>query len=107
MHFSAGDVALIYSLLGGWLASCVLAFLTPWMICFLRISTYSKVTHFMIYAVYVGPGLVLFVRGLGRLQSEFWVIPIYGVPVLAVSHCIALLWIRRQTRLRKETPNDA
>jgi hypothetical protein len=103
MHFSAGDVALIYSLLGGWLASIVLALVTPFVICFLHSSTSVKVTHFAIYAVYVGSGLVVFIRGLSRLQSEAWVIPIYGVPILAVSHFIALLWIRRQIRLRKAT----
>jgi len=95
MHFSAGDLALIYSLLGGWLVSFVLAFLNPCLICSLNISGRSQFTHFLVWAIYVGSGLALFLGGLNG-KSEAWAIPVLGVPIFAISHFIALLWIRRE-----------
>ena len=107
MHFSAVDIALIYSVVIGWWASFALALVNPCLICFSQTSTRSRFTHWVIWAVYVGSGLTVYVPGLGRLQSATWVIPIYGVPILAVSHFVALLWARRQSRLKKLTTNDA
>jgi hypothetical protein len=106
MHITAGDLALIYSVLGGWLASLVLAFVNPCLICFWDVSTRSKSAHLLIWAVYVGSGLVVWVRGLGGMQSQAWSIPVFGVPILAISHLVVLLWTRRQIRLKKKRATD-
>jgi len=106
MHFTAGDLALIYSVLGGWLASLVLAFVNPCLVCFSDASTRSKSAHLMIWAVYVGSGLVVWMSGLASMQSPAWLIPIFGVPILAIAHFVALLWTRRQIRLKRQTTND-
>ncbi len=103
MHFTAGVVVLIYSILGGWLASLVLAFVNPLVIGFLDTSTRSKSAHFAIWAVYVLSGLAVWLRGLNVMKSAAWLIPIFGVPILAISHFTVLLLTRRQIRLRKQT----
>ncbi len=107
MHFTAGDIALIYSILGGWLASLVLAFVNPLVIGYLDTSTRSKSAHFAIWGVYVLSGLAVWLRGLSVMRSAAWLIPILGVPVLAISHFTVLLLTRRQIRMRKKRSDDA
>ena len=106
LHFSAGDIALIYTMLGGWLASLILAFVNPFMIGLMDTTTRAKTAHFVVWGVYVISGLTVWVRGLGGMQSEAWLIPVFGVPILAISHFGVLLWTRRMIRLRKQATND-
>jgi len=102
MRFSAGDIILIYSIIGGWLAGLSLAFVNPFMICFMDTNGRAKAAHLMVWAAYFGSGLTVWLRGLNGMQSEMWLVPIFGTPIGAAAHFIVLLWIRRQIRLRKQ-----
>lgn len=107
LNLDAGTAALIYFVLGGWLLSFVLAFANPLLIAFLSLRPRYKATHYAIYAVNLGSGLFLISWASKSIHSDaFWIL-LFGIPILAISHFIALLWILRQTRRRKQTTNAA
>jgi hypothetical protein len=106
MHFSNADLALIFSLLGGWLASLLLAIANPYLICILNFDKRTRLIHLVIFGVYLAGGLMVCTRWPG-FQSPIWVIPIFAVPILSISHFVFLVWKWRQIRLRKQRAEAA
>jgi hypothetical protein len=108
-QLSAFDEACLVFLFFGWWASYALAFLNPYYIYCLRVGTRSKFHHMVFWAVYVGAGLALGVHGFewGK-HSEAWLIPVFGVPILAISHfaVLAFLLVRARIQTRLKNAND-
>jgi hypothetical protein len=106
MRFSAADMALVYALIAGWVASLLLAFVNPYLIGRSQISSRSKSLHWLVWSVYVVSGLVVCTRGLGGMQGAAWLIPIIAVPNLAVAQFLVLLCTPKWSRPKKQTPPD-
>lgn len=107
-HFSPGDIALFYALLGGWLSSPLWAIGSLFIIALTNMSTRATFAHGTIWALYVVSGLTVATRGLNGMQGVAWAIPIFGVPILAISHFLVLVRTRRRIKLRmqEQTPPD-
>ena len=102
-HIGPGTAALIFALVGGWFVSAGLAIVNPLLIASLRIRTGRAMVHGAVYTAYVAPGLALFTAHQG-MDGRAVGMMIIGVPVLAISHFIILLWLRRQQRFQVVVP---
>src|SRR5579859_4514354 len=104
--FTPFESAVFTSMLLAWLASLVLSIVNPCLIVFLGVGTRSKFMHLAFWAVYFGTGLTLWVSAfagyVAYTKSEAWLIPVYAVPILTISHFAILLLIRRRIRLKKQ-----
>lgn len=107
MHFSAGEAAIIYYVLGGWIASIALAIVNPYLICFLDAEPRPQAAHLCVWGIYVGAGVAVLIRGLGDMQNKAWLIPVFGVPALAISHFVTLLWMHRKLRQKRRKTNGS
>lgn len=105
--FTPGETAVIICVLLGWLASLVLALVNPCLVLFLNVSKRAKAAHLLFWAVYLGAGVAVWLRALAGMQGQAWLIPIFGVPPLAIFHLVMLFWLRRQSRLKRQTAHDA
>ena len=105
MHFTAGQSALIYTFIGAWLASFILAFVNPLLILFMQASTRFRWINAAIFSAYAIAALTLLGDGFGGVTDSAIVFPIYGVPACAISHFCYLLWARRKPRIEKATPD--
>lgn len=106
--FTPFESTVISSVFVAWLVSLVLSFVNPCLIFFLGIGTRSKFTHLVVWALYVGMGLTVCGSGLvGGLHSQLWLqlwlILVFAVPILAASHFVTLLLVKRRVRLKKQT----
>src|SRR5437899_5225739 len=100
MSFGAGVDALISSVVCGWLVSCILVVVNLCLITFLRASTRFKVTNVGVFSVYGICAFALFAGWFGDVFSPAIFFPVFGIPVLVISHFAYLLWTRRRLRLQ-------
>jgi len=98
MHFSTGDLAVIYSVVGSWLIGCVLAFANLCLITVLDTATRVKIAHLVFFSFYAFCAFGLFTGWFGNLSAWYPLIPIFGVPVLVILHFSFLLWLRKRLR---------
>src|SRR6266705_1363430 len=104
MHFTAGQSALIYTFIGAWLASFILAFVNPLLVAFMQASTRFRWINAAIFSAYAIAALTLFSSGFGGVTDSAIVFPIFGVPASTISHFCYLLWMRRRLRIERATP---
>lgn len=107
-NFSAGDMALIYSVIGAWVISFVLAFVNLFLIAVLDASTRFKVVNVLVISVYVISAFVLFTGGFGDFSGSAILFAIFGIPVLVIAHFVFLFLARRILSWRSPTrPKDS
>jgi hypothetical protein len=102
IHLSAGENALIISVISGWVISIVLAIVNLCLIIVLDSSSRFKVTNIGFLLIYAYLAFALFSVFSGRLMNIFssssWAIPvlIFGIPVLVIGHFVYLFFVRRK-----------
>jgi|SRR5947209_418596 len=99
MHFSAADNVLIFSVIGGWLISAVLALVNLCLITVIGMNLRSMMAHFGFLFLYVISGFTLFDGWFGDATSWHILVPVCGIPILVISHFVQLLRTRRKLRL--------
>jgi hypothetical protein len=96
--FSAGDLAVFYSILGAWLLSLLLVFVNPFLISRLSTSRRSKSRHTFFWVIYTVSVLAVLAQGLDNMGGMLWLIPIFVLPNLVIAHFVALLFALKRSR---------
>jgi hypothetical protein len=107
MHLSAGFLALLYSVIGIWVISFVLALVNLCLIAALNSSARFKVVNVLVFSIYVILAFVLCTGGFGDFSGSAILFAIFGIPVLVIAHFVFLFLARRILSWRSPTrPKD-
>jgi len=104
MDFGPGFTALLFSFAAIWLTGIVLAFVNLFLIGSIKTTaTRFLEINIIIFVIYTVSGLALFCGVFN--QSETIVVPIFGVPILSISHFFYLFRVRQKLRKQKVDEN--
>ena len=104
---SNGDVALLFSLLAGWVLAAILSLVNGVFI--LRMPQKgAKICHGFIFAVYIGLAFLLYNLAFSGIQSvlvqEAGVALVFAIPMAVIGH---FGWLLRARRKQKQALAEA
>jgi hypothetical protein len=103
MDLGPGFTVMLLSCAAIWLAGIVLGFINLFLIGSLKGSVQFTIINIGIFFIYAASAIALFAGMFD--ETSLIVAPIFGVPIVSISHFVYLLCVRRRLGKQKTVEN--